>query len=235
MMKANWGKLSFAALGGMSVLTTSGAAHAGAFEVSTFMGFNESFNSDVTVTQGGNTIALTDVNWDSGGFVSPPYWGVRGAYWFSSMPGWGVSLEYTHGKAIADPADIRGQFSRLEFTDGLNLVHVNAVKKIAKSGPFDAYVGAGVGVALPYVEVITNAGAGPVQTDTFELQLTGFAAQVLAGASYDVTDRIGLFGEYKLGYSQVNGDLNGGGTVDTNLWTNQFLFGISYQFGDPSL
>ena len=36
----------------------------------------------------------------------PPYWGVRGTYWFNSAPNWGLMIDYNHAKVIADQSAV---------------------------------------------------------------------------------------------------------------------------------
>jgi lipid A oxidase len=40
-----------------------------------------------------------------------------------------------------------------------------------------------------------------------------------------------MFGDYKLSFSSNDADLKGGGTLETDIWTNHFILGLSYSFG----
>jgi len=98
----------------------------------------------------------------------------------------------------------------------------NAVKGF---GGLTPYVGAGVGVAVPHVEV------QPVgQVQTFGYQLTGPAVQLVAGASLPLSDRWSAFGEWKGTWSHHKADLDSGGTLTTNIITNALNLGVTYHF-----
>jgi hypothetical protein len=46
-----------------------------------------------------------------------------------------------------------------------------------------------------------------------------------------ITSRVSAFGDYKLSFSSNDTDVNGGGTLETDVWTNHFILGLSYRFG----
>ena len=57
--------------------------------------------------------------------------------------------------------------------------------------------------------------------------------------TFVLTDTLGnvfddLFGDYKLSYSSNSADLNGGGTLETDVWTNSFILGLAYRFGQSA-
>jgi len=162
--------------------------------------------------------------WEGRSFEMPPYYGVRYTRWTSDTFGWGI--DFTHAKVYADDDTLASSgFSTLEFTDGLNTLTLNAYRRFPDTDwSFVPYVGAGVGLSIPYVEVNTG-GAG-----TFEYQITGPAIQVVAGASYPINDRWSVFGEYKGTYSVNTADLNGGGELKTNIMTNALNIGVSLGF-----
>lgn len=162
------------------------------------------------------------VGWLGKSFTPPPYYGVRVTKWQENGFGWGV--EVNHAKVYADnPADYG--FERLEFTDGLNLVTVNAFQRLKPFKKITPYIGAGVGVAVPHVDVRPTGGA-----HTFGYQLTGVAVQWVAGASLPLNERWKAFAEYKGSYSQHHVKLDGAGKLDTNMITNALNIGISYSF-----
>ena len=75
-----------------------------------------------------------------------------------------------------------------------------------------------------------SGGAGsPIKT--FEYQVSGVAVEGLVGLEYRITPRVSAFGDYKLSFSSNDTDVNGGGTLETDVWTNHFIFGLSYRFG----
>jgi lipid A oxidase len=85
-------------------------------------------------------------------------------------------------------------------------------------------VGGGLGISVPHVDVETAGGK------TFEYQLTGPALMLAAGASYDLSDRWAVFGEYKFTYSVNQAELASGGTLDTDIVTNALNIGVTYKF-----
>ncbi|MCL3881927.1 outer membrane beta-barrel protein [Marivita sp. GX14005] len=167
------------------------------------------------------------IGWEGRSFEMPPYYGIRGTWWKNETLGFG--LEFTHTKVYApddEKADIG--FSDLEFTDGLNIVTVNAYRRwpgLWADGALTPYVGGGVGVAVPHVDIDTTTGI-----DTYEFQLTGPAARLTAGASYSINDRWAVFGEYQFTYSSNSVDLPDGGSLDTDIKTNALNVGLSLKF-----
>ena len=211
-----------------SVLSFAGA-QAGKFEVGVYGGVGETFDSDVSLSQSGTNITHKDVEWDGDSFGPAPYWGARLTYWPETMPNWGFMLDYTHAKMKADLYGAVGAtYNRLEFTDGLNLVTGNLVYKYDYSDTLRPYAGVGVGLAVPHVEVERTG-----QPRTFEYQVTGVAAQLLAGAEYQINENFAVFGEYKISYADIDADLTGGGSLETEGWTNHFVLGLSYKFDGP--
>jgi lipid A oxidase len=47
---------------------------------------------------------------------------------------------------------------------------------------------------------------------------------------YKLNDKWSLFVEGRFSYSQINADLVGGGTLETDLWQPQLAVGLSYRF-----
>lgn len=164
------------------------------------------------------------IGWEGKPLEVPPYYGLRATWWHSETLGFGLDLN--HAKVYASDEDrTAAGYERLEFTDGLNIVTLNAYRKFPGFGwPVTPYVGAGAGVAIPHVDV-TKGGK-----KTFEYQVTGPAVTLIAGASYPLTDRMSVFGEYKGTYSQNKADLEGGGTLSADIVTNALNLGVSFQF-----
>lgn len=195
-------------------------------ELSIYTGWQTSPHSDVSGTfpgTGADYDAL--IGWDGKSFAMPPYYGLRGTWWRSTSLGF--ALEFTHAKVYArdDERDALG-FDRLEFTDGLNIVTANALYRWPDAwNSLTPYVGAGVGVAVPHVDVETASGF-----KTFGYQYTGPAARLIAGVTYDLSERYALFGEYQFTYSSNSADLDGGGTLNSDIITNALNFGISFRF-----
>lgn len=162
------------------------------------------------------------VGWKGKSFEAPPYYGFRAVWWRSATLGFGV--EVNHAKVYADQPAAYG-YDRLEFTDGMNLLTASVWRRFPNSSRWTPYLGAGLGVAVPHVDI------QPIgQAHTFGYQVTGPAAQVVAGASWRMTDKWSLFGEYKGTYSQHRAKLDSGGEIRTNIVTNALNLGVSFRF-----
>ncbi|MBO0766210.1 MAG: outer membrane beta-barrel protein [Hyphomicrobiaceae bacterium] len=205
-------------------------------QISIYGGANWNFGSDVKITRPGfvnNPGSETrSIDWDGDPFEAPPYWGVRGTYWLSRFASWGFAIDYTHQKAIAhlnfnDPAE---EFSHLEFTDGNNVLLLEALYRFSPMmrGALVPYVGVGVGVTVPHVEVTFR---GHDAERTFEYQCCGPAAQIMAGLEYKLDESWSLFTEAKLSYSHIDADIRGGGSLETDLWSPAVALGLTYRFG----
>lgn len=165
------------------------------------------------------------IGWDGNSFEMPPYYGVRGTWWRSDT--FGVALEFTHLKAYMPEGDMKSLgFDRFELTDGHNMLTVNAMRRWPQLwGSATPYVGAGLGIAVPHVDVETTGGS-----KTYGYQYTGPAVRLLAGVSYPINDRYSVFGEYQFTYSSNEADLDGGGSFETDLKTNALNIGVSFKF-----
>lgn len=216
----------------LALLTTTALSFAlpaaAEVQLSLYGGANTNFDSEVK-TDKGTVHDKRTVSWDGKSFEMPPYWGARATYWFDKNQPWGVALDYTHQKAYADiNFGSDPVYNHLEFTDGNNLLTVNAMYRFQQpKSDWSYYVGGGPGVAIPSFEVTLDAYP---QNATHEYQITGFAAQALAGVQYRLTDHIAAFGETKLSYTQIDGDIKGGGTVKTDIWSPHLLAGLAYSF-----
>jgi len=188
-------------------------------------GIQGSPHSGVSGTDPGG-IGAFDFNagWEGRSFEMPPYWGLRWTRWQTETFGWGVDINHT--KAYADDETLsESGFSHFEFSDGLNILTLNAWRRFPDTNlPVTPYVGAGIGLSVPHVEVTSPGGR------VFEYQVTGPAVQWVAGASYSINDRWSVFGEYKGTYSMNEADLGSGGTLETDIITNALNLGISLGF-----
>nr|WP_277604946.1 outer membrane beta-barrel protein [Fertoeibacter niger] len=167
------------------------------------------------------TLGNDFVQWQGDSFAMPPYYGLRATWWRNARFGYGV--EFNHAKVYArDP--LSHGYEKLEFTDGLNLVTLNVWRRW-QGGRLTPYVGAGLGIAVPHVEV------EPVgQVLTYGYQVTGPALQLVAGASLPLNGNWALFGEWKGTWSRHKADLDSGGTLSTEIITNALNIGVSYRF-----
>ena len=215
------------------------------FQVGLYGGYSWNHNSDVDLQQGAATdITHDSVHWDSEPWQMPPYWGVRALYRPMRESRWGLMLDYTHAKTIADRdravsvsgtldgVPVAGElapstvYDRLEFTNGLNTMTLNAIYRFPLNSTWTPYVGAGIGVAVPHVEV-RKVGGG---IDKYGYEIGGMAAQFMAGIEYEISPRWSLFGEYKANWSDIDVDLGHDATLQTQIMTHQLLFGASVNF-----
>lgn len=207
-------------------LFTAPAAAVAEIELSFYGGAQSAPHSDVTIS--GDSVIPSDdyfIAWEGRSFDAPPYYGLRATIWQSESFGYG--LDFTHNKIYPQAGELEAiGFDRLEMTDGLNTLTLNAYRRWNGAwGDFTPYIGGGVGVSVPYVEV-----EYPGAEDTKGYQLTGPAATWIAGAKYPINDDWAVFGEYKGTYSSNTADLESGGTLETNVITNAVNFGVSFSF-----
>jgi len=208
----------------LATLMGSAAPAAAELEVSVYGGFQSALSSDVAI-RGDDSIADTDLDiaWDGRSFEAPPYYGLRVTSWQS--PSFGYGLDFTHAKVYPKDGELPDGFDRLEFTDGLNTLTANAYYRWQDAfGRITPYVGGGLGISVPHVEVVTP------DSRTFGYQFTGPAATVIAGASMPINDQWSVFGEYKGTFTSNEGDLDTGGTVETDVFTNALNVGVSFNF-----
>ncbi|MEN0087228.1 MAG: lipid A oxidase, partial [Pseudomonadota bacterium] len=169
-----------------------------------------------------------NAGWEGKPFAMPPYYGVRGTWWLPQYEGFGVSLDFTHAKVYGDAATLAANgLTTLEFTDGINMLTLNGLYRFNKRFiGIRPYVGAGLGVNIPHVEVDRAAVAGRA----YGYQLGGLSAQAQLGLEVDLTKRISAFTEYKFNYNWVNVNVDGGDTLSTNIITNAVNVGLSFRF-----
>lgn len=213
----------------LAALLASSIAMPAAAEMtlSFYTGAQTAPHSRVTGADGAGTPFNFLAAWEGRSGEMPPYYGFRATWWRSESFGWGI--DFNHAKVYADNATLTANgFTNLEFTDGLNIITANAYyrwKNKWAGGRLTPYVGGGVGIAVPHVDVTDPAG-----NVTFEYQYTGPAATWLAGLSYDFNDKWAVFGEYKGTYSMNEASLTGGGTLETDIITNAINIGLTYKF-----
>lgn len=194
-------------------------------ELSFYGGYQTAPHSTLTVT-GDAIVPDTEIaaGWDGRSFEAPPYYGFRATWWQSGTFGFGLDVNHTKVYADAETLAATG-FERLEFSDGLNIITLNAYRRWPGAfGEFTPYVGGGLGIAVPHVELFDGG------SETFGYQYTGPAVALMAGASYAIDTRWSVFGEYKVTYSVNEADLEGGGTLATDIVTNAINFGVSYRY-----
>ena len=222
MLKALRNSLPVLATGALLAVSTPAQAEV---ELSFYTGYQTSPHSRVTGTRGGGGAAFNNlIGWQGKSFEMPPYYGVRATWWRDNNIGFG--LEVTHDKVYAPAAQMPAGFSRLEFTDGHNIVTANVSKRWPGmwGDSVTPYVSGGVGFAMPHVD-ITEAG-----NRTYGYQVTGPAVRLTAGAKYQINDRWNIFGEYQFTWSDNNAKLAAGGTLHTRVVTNALNVGVGFSF-----
>lgn len=206
-------------------------------ELSFYGGAQSAPHSEVTI-RGDSSVADRDftAGWEGRSFEAPPHYGLRATYWAPND--WGVGVDFNHLKVYADDETLaESGLDHFEFTDGLNLLTVNGYRRFPEAldgalggalgvvvGGATPYLGAGLGIAIPYVEVEEG------EAETYEYQVTGPAAALIAGVAVPVTERLSVFGEYKATYSMNEAELSGGGTLETDIVTNALNLGVSFRF-----
>ncbi|MBD3676970.1 MAG: lipid A oxidase [Rhodobacteraceae bacterium] len=194
-------------------------------ELSAYIGFQEAAHGRLQGDDPGGVGAVNElIAWEGRSFSMPPYYGFRATWWRANDLGFGI--EFNHAKVYASDESLAATgFSRLEMTDGLNLVTANAFKRWSREDrDWTSYAGLGVGVAIPHVDIKSTGGT------TYEYQLTGPAVQAVAGISYPLAENRALFGEYKFTYSWHDVDLASGGSLETQFATNAVNFGYSWSY-----
>lgn len=214
------------ALLAIACLTFSARDAAAEYEVSFYTGWQTSPHSDVSGFDPGGVGAFDFTSaWEGKSFEAPPHYGIRGIWWRNGGV-YGYALDFNHVKVYAnDETRRRNGFERLELTDGLNIITANVMRRFpGETRRWTPYVGAGLGVAYPHVDVETSGGT------TYGYQLTGPAVSWVAGVTYPFTETWSVYGEYKGTYSQNSADLDNGGSLDTNIVTNALNVGVSFNF-----
>lgn len=192
-------------------------------ELSFYSGYQTSPHSRLTGTSSGGAVNAL-IGWQGKSFSMPPYYGMRAMWWRPDNLGFGV--EFSHDKVYAPAGDMPAGFTRLEFTDGHNIITANVSKRWPgmMGGDLTPYVAGGVGFAMPHVDVTEGGNV------TYGYQVTGPAVRLTAGASYKLTDRWSVFGEYQFTWSQNSASLTGGYNLDTRIITNALNVGVGFSF-----
>lgn len=198
-------------------------------EISFYTGWQTAPHSRIEGNDPGGVGAFDAlIGWEGKSFEPPIHYGARLTFWRSDTFGWGIDINHAKVYAPRDERQALG-FDRLELSDGHNIVTVNAYRRWPQAWqtPFGAltpYAGAGLGVAVPHVDVESAGGR------VYEFQLTGPAAVWMAGVRHALDDRFTLFAEYKGSYSDNTMDLGSGGELRTEIITNALNLGLAWSF-----
>ena len=204
------------------------------FDVSLYGGFNKAAHSSVTFSNASISYGIEDgkysVNgWEGESFESPIYYGYRLSVNGLENTDLEFAVDFNHSKVKAK--NLPGNLERLEFTDGINTLTLLALYKIdslvVKNTELDPYVGVGIGIAYPHVDV---EGAAGTEGKTYDYQRTGPAYQVMAGLRYYLAESWKTFAEYRITYTPIKADLDGGGQIKTDILNNQVSVGVIYSF-----
>ncbi len=225
--------------------SAANSAWSGEFSVGVYFGIGYTSSGNVRLQEPGGTELTADgISWRDRSFSSPLYYGLRLNYFGSATASNGLMLDFTHAKMYSDPAQtvrvsgtrngtavggneaLGATFSELSFSHGYNLLALNLLHRWLRGDgstvhTFQPYVGAGIGIAVPHVEVRTASST------TNNYQFGGVVYQALGGINYRAGSRWDLFTEYKLSYANIEVDLNGGGHLRTNPLTHHLEVGAS--------
>jgi lipid A oxidase len=241
-------------------VATACATPRGEIALSAYGGRAWNSDADLHLAQpGGTDLRLLGVALDDESFRSPPFYGLRAAYWFppsgaatkeeARNGAWGIALGYTHAKAVVDQTQVvrqsgtrqgtpvNGNFPVSDSIDAYQLSHghnfltLNGMYRWILEqrdrtilGRLHPYLGAGAGLVFPHVEATVNGSV------TNEFQIAGPALQAYFGLDFDIVGPLNAFAEYKLNWADVTSELNGGGSIQSEIWTHQLIVGLTLRF-----
>ena len=220
-----------------AALMLTAAPAAAELELSLYLGTQSANSGTDTVRLPGAAPVRRNIKWNVKPFDNPLYYGGRATWWTQNNLGFGI--EGTHAKAIAKPADRAALgVDKLEFTDGHNIITANVMKRwpgaFAQATRFTPYAGAGIGIAVPHVDVkVTGAS-----NRTFGFEATGPALRGILGLKFDLNEKWALFSEYQITWSDNDAKIKAdpavpgqtAGSLKTELITHALNFGVSYSF-----
>lgn len=193
------------------LLATTITAHAdGAYYVKLFGGASD-LQAD-TFSFGG---AVTGTDVDTGVIAGGAF-----GYDYAGSP-WQAEVEYTYRSADVTPAASLGIGGDYASTS----LMVNGLYSFATNGALRPYVGAGIGFVT---EVDLDIDAGPAAGEYEDSGV--FAAQVMVGADYALSDSVGLFGELRY-FTAGSQTLEGAsGTIEADYDSIDAVIGLSIRF-----
>lgn len=219
-----------------SVFLAAAAPASAETELSLYLGWQGVSDSTGSGTLPGGAPFSREFDWQGKPFDAPIYYGGRATWWMQNDIG--VGIEGTHTKAYASAGDLAALgLSRLELSDGHNIITANVLKRwpgLLKGAPITPYAGAGVGVAIPHVDVQVPGAANR----TYGYEYTGPAVRGIAGLKYALNDRWAVFGEYQVTWSDNDITIDPDPTVagqtagqlETEITTHALNVGVSYSF-----
>jgi hypothetical protein len=186
-----------------------------------------------------------------------PYYSYRLIHFLKKNPRIGFGIEFIHlkvflmnkdqrvhmtGTVDGEPIDamvrVGDYLDKFNVSHGVNHAGVHFVyrwllKKTPqiKDGRLQPYVNFSFGPAVPHPELNTNRnGEIKEQAYSFQPSLKNWGGGLGAGVRYKISRRLGLYMEYKLTYSHLNGmhfDDMDDTNVNMDFWTNHLQWGLS--------
>jgi len=195
-----------------AVLTVPATGHAdGDFYFKGFGGVSD-LQSD-TLSFGG---AASSVDYDTGVIFGGAF-----GYDYAGSP-WRSEIEYAYRSSDATPVPSIGTGGDFASTS----LMINGFYSFGGSGALRPYAGLGIGVVT---EIDFDIDAGPAAGEYNDSG--GFAAQLMVGADYAVSDRVSLFGElryFSAGSQTLDGP--GGSTFEADYDSLDALVGLTVRF-----
>jgi len=213
---------------------------------SVYTGSSFTRDSTLHLTQPGTALSLDKVEWDADPFKAAPYYGLRLTHFYDQYPRWGIALDFTHykmyaktarlvqaegiwkGAPVSGPFPMQQYVQQFEISHGVNVLSLNGIYRWTDSTMWgmrlQPYVGAGLAYYRPHSESIVDNVPHASGYDA-----SGFGYQLLVGARYQFTQRIGAFVEAKFNHGTAEVSI-AGGRADTPLRTFHAIAGLGYSF-----
>ncbi|MEL6619322.1 MAG: outer membrane beta-barrel protein [Pseudomonadota bacterium] len=141
-------------------------------------------------------------------------------YDYAGSP-WQAEIEYTYRSADITPAASLGTGGDYASTS----LMVNGIYAFSAAGAVKPYVGAGIGF-MTEVDLDIEGGAAAGEYEDSGV----FAAQVMVGAEYAVSDRVGLYGELRYFTAGSQTMTGGSGTIEADYDSLDAIVGLSIRF-----
>lgn len=208
-----------------------------------YLGVNHTQPADVRVAQPASGLDLTyaDVTFDAKPFQSPQYYGWRLGRTIGASDRFGVELEFTHLKVIAEtdrsymttgrttelsivanPSRMDTLVQRYAMSHGLNFILVNFVSR-TPIGPTDGraalVIRGGAGPTLPHAETSV------LHQEREQYEWAGLGVHGAAGLEILLHGRWSMVVDYKLTYAKPTISI-ANGTGQTTALTHQVAAGI---------
>jgi lipid A oxidase len=211
---------------------------------SVYTGTSATRNSELHLSgrRAGIDVTVHDVHWDADPFKAAPYYGLRYTHFFEQRPEWGVALDFTHYKMVADTeravplsgtwkgaavntrARMDQYVQQFEISHGVNMLSINGVYRWRSPSAWQPYAGVGLGYYRPHAETTVDHRPHATGYDH-----SGFGYQLLAGVQYRFGTQWGAFAEVKFNSGTARLDI-ADGRARTRLRTFHLLGGVQYIF-----